>query len=108
MQRMPGLVLTVACSTLLQLGLAPLVPAAAAENPFIAGTTPDQRPQGAPKITQFSQDPQEKALALKGVTAPYPPSLGFVEHQEAWYTPISRRGMLPPYDLRGLHEEGTD
>jgi hypothetical protein len=68
-----------------------------------AGVRPDIRPQGAPEITEFNRPDGWYDEALIGVEEPYPYSLRFLESQEAWYTPFSRGGMLPPYDLRGWH-----
>jgi len=76
--------------------------AAVAEYP-VAGTQPDARPAGAPRITTVTHDQAWFARALHGVSAPYPPSLGFLDSQGNWYTPFNRPGMLPPYDIRGWH-----
>ena len=70
----------------------------------IAGLTPWQRPAGAPVIEWVQQRDQAWfEQALTGVSRPYPPSLNFLENQGNWYTPFTRKGMLPPYDLRGWH-----
>lgn len=69
----------------------------------VAGVKPDSRPQGAPVITEFDRNDTWYDDALIGVEEPYPYSLRFLENQEAWYTPFSRGGMLPPYDIRGWH-----
>jgi hypothetical protein len=76
--------------------------AAVAEYP-VAGTQPYARPVGAPRITTVTHDQAWFARALHGVSAPYPPSLGFLDSQGNWYTPFNRPGMLPPYDIRGWH-----
>lgn len=70
---------------------------------FIAGTTPDRRPEGAPKIEKFEKSPQWYEAATAGISKPLPPSLKFLENQGAWYTPFIRPGMTKPYDIRGLH-----
>lgn len=71
----------------------------------IAGTTPWQRPAGAPVIEWVGQ--RDKAWfenALTGVSRPYPPSLYFLENQGNWHTPFKKPGMTGPYDLRGWHQ----
>ncbi len=71
----------------------------------IAGLTPWQRPAGAPVIEWVEQRDQAWfENALTGVSRPIPPSLFFLENQGNWYTPFTRKGMLPPYDLRGWHK----
>ncbi|MES9858809.1 MAG: hypothetical protein ABW166_19725 [Sedimenticola sp.] len=68
-----------------------------------AGVTPDQRPQGAPVITQVTHDSQWMKNALRGIDKPYPESLSFLEDQGNWYTPFNHPGATGPYDIRGLH-----
>jgi len=77
---------------------------AAEEDGFVAGTTPDRRPEGAPEITHYDKDAAWYAQALRGVAEPYPTSLLWLDDQGAWYTPFSRPGMPGVYDIRGLHE----
>jgi len=77
--------------------------ASASDAPFIAGTQPWQRPAGAPVITEVHRSPEWLQRALTGVSAPYPASLRFLEYQGNWYTPFTRPGMPPPYDIRGWH-----
>lgn len=77
---------------------------AAEEVGFVAGTTPDRRPEGAPEVTQYAKDADWYAQALRGVEEPYPESLTWLDNQGAWYTPFTRPGMLGVYDIRGLHE----
>jgi hypothetical protein len=74
-----------------------------AEPSFIAGSTPDRRPEGAPRIEVFVRDAGWWERFTFGISRPLPPNLG-AESQGAWYTPFNRPGMLPPYDLRGWHE----
>lgn len=74
---------------------------------FIAGSKPDQRPAGAPRIQHFVKPPEWYAQALYGVSAPYPASTRFLEAQGAWYTPFTRPGMTGPYDIRGWHKKGA-
>jgi hypothetical protein len=73
---------------------------ASAEYP-IAGVNPDQRPAGAPVITQVQKPKGWYSQALTGVSRPYPPSLRFLEDQGNWYTPFNRPGVAAPYDIRG-------
>lgn len=84
--------------------LASIVPAfAAVAEPFVAGTTPDRRPEAAPRISTFKLGPDALRSATKGVEKPHPQSLRFLDNQGAWYTPFDRPGMPGPYDIRGLH-----
>lgn len=75
------------------------------EGPFIAGLHPDQRPEGAPIITEVFKDQAWYAKALTGVSWPYPNSLRFLDNQGNWYTPFTRPGMIGRYDLRGWHQQ---
>ncbi len=70
---------------------------------FVAGTTPDRRPEGAPRIAKFEKPAGWDAKARTGVLEPYPPSLNFLEHQGGWFNPFIHPGMTGPYDLRGWH-----
>ena len=74
-----------------------------AENLFIAGLHPGQRPENAPVITEVFKDQAWYARALTGISWPYPNSLRFLDNQGNWYTPFSRPGMTGYYDLRGWH-----
>jgi hypothetical protein len=76
---------------------------AAAEEPFIAGVKPHERPAGAPVVRTYEKDGKWYARALRGISEPYPYSLRFLEDQGPWYTPFIHAGMRPPYDIRGLH-----
>lgn len=71
---------------------------------FVAGTTPDRRPDGAPQINHYDKDAAWYGRALRGVVEPYPASLVWLDDQGAWYTPFTRPGMPGVYDIRGLHE----
>jgi hypothetical protein len=71
----------------------------------IAGTTPWQRPAGAPVIEWVHHDKAWYRKALTGIAPPYPRSLYFLDNQGNWYTPFDHPGMLPPYDLRGWHKQ---
>ncbi|HEC07197.1 MAG TPA: hypothetical protein ENJ12_10105 [Thiolapillus brandeum] len=70
----------------------------------IAGTAPYQRPAGAPVIEWVQHDRAWFEHALTGIQRPYPRSLYFLDNQGNWYTPFTRPGMTPPYDLRGWHQ----
>ena len=70
----------------------------------IAGTTPWQRPAGAPTIEWVRHDKAWYQQALTGISPPYPRSLYFLDNQGNWYTPFNHPGMLPPYDIRGWHK----
>lgn len=83
--------------------LAPLAHAGPAPDGFVAGLTPDRRPEGAPRITTYSGPASDPAQALKGVDTPYPASLRFVRDHGGWFTPLTVPGMTGPYDLRGYH-----
>ncbi len=75
---------------------------ALADAPRIAGIEPWQRPAGAPTVAAAAPDPN----ALHGVSKPVPESIErFVKDQGHWYTPFTRPGMPPPYDLRGWHSQ---
>jgi hypothetical protein len=78
-------------------------PAAAGDAGWVAGTTPDRRPAGAPALTEHAKPPRWLSDATKGIAPPLPPSLRFLDDQGGWYTPFDRRGMPGPYDIRGLH-----
>lgn len=71
---------------------------------FIAGTTPDQRPAGAPVIRFFPHSADWYESALHGVSRPYPKSLSFIDNQGGWFNPFLRPGMTGGYDLRGHHK----
>ena len=85
------------------------ISAAAADQPDggkypIGGSTPGQRPAGAPVIQTFEKDSTWYPEALKGIEGPYPSSLRFLADQANWYTPFNRPGMTGRYDIRGLHQ----
>ena len=71
----------------------------------VAGTTPWQRPAGAPTIEWVHHDRSWYQRALTGISPPYPRSLYFLDNQGNWYTPFNHPGMLPPYDIRGWHQK---
>ena len=69
----------------------------------IAGTTPDRRPDNAPRIEQVQKPGQWYGQALMGIEQPIPHSLRFLSDQGNWYTPFNHPGMPGRYDLRGWH-----
>lgn len=73
------------------------------EPSYIAGTTPAERPAGAPALATFQKPDGWYARALTGLNAPYPASLGFLDHQQGWFTPFDHPGMTGPYDIRNWH-----
>ena len=75
----------------------------AAAEPFVAGTTPDRRPEGSPVIREFEKTDAWRAAAATGVSQSFPLSLKFLDDQGAWFTPFIRPGMTGPYDIRGWH-----
>lgn len=85
--------------------LLPVGVASAAGEGFVAGTTPDRRPEGAPKVSKSGLSKEEWAAALKGVSEPYPASLSFLDNQGGWWTPFAHPGMPGPYDIRNLHKK---
>ncbi len=84
-------------------GLVVLTPLGASADFPVAGTQPYARPVGAPTITEVRRDEAWYARALAGVSQPIPPSLRWLDDQGNWYTPFTRPGMPPPYDIRGWH-----
>ena len=83
----------------------PVVSVASAQDVFIAGVHPDRRPDNAPVVTSVDHDETWQAVALLGVSEPYPASLGFLADQGAWYTPFNHPGMTGPYDIRHWHQD---
>ena len=77
---------------------------AVADDVFVAGVKPDERPSEAPRITELKHQRDWYVKALTGVAPPYPRSLFFLDAQGAWYTPFDRPGMPGPYDIRGWHK----
>lgn len=72
---------------------------------FVAGTTPNQRPAGAPVLGAYDKSEAWFSAARTGITQPYPASLSFLNDQGAWFTPFTRPGMTGPYDIRGWHRD---
>ncbi len=93
------------CAGVLLALLTPLKPLRAQTGPYIAGTAPDKRPEGAPRIDAVEKAGHWYADALAGVTQPYPYSLRFLEDQGHWYSPFAQPGMTGPYDIRGWHSQ---
>ena len=80
---------------------------AADEGGFVAGTTPDRRPENAPRLTTFEKNDAWYAKARTGVSEPYPASLMFLANQGGWFNPFTHPGMTGPYDIRGWHAKDT-
>ena len=74
-----------------------------AQELFIAGVHPGERPANAPVVTDYPKDAAWYERALHGITEPHPDSLRFLESQGAWFTPFDRPGMTGPYDIRDWH-----
>ncbi|MEA3409940.1 MAG: hypothetical protein U9R74_00165 [Pseudomonadota bacterium] len=72
-------------------------------DPYVAGTTPWERPVGVPMITGVHHDAAWYQHALTGLEPPYPHSIRFLEDQGNWNTPFNRRGMPGRYDIRGWY-----
>lgn len=85
-------------------GMIFLTSQAQAQERFIAGLNPSQRPEGAPVVTEVVRDAAWFKMALRGVEEPVPASLDFLRSQGNWFTPFIHPGMLDPYDIRGLHK----
>lgn len=75
----------------------------AAQAEFVAGSAPSQRPADAPSIAADNKDEAWYQQALRGISAPYPAALCFLQHQGAWFTPFIHAGMTGPYDIRRWH-----
>ncbi|MCB1972259.1 MAG: hypothetical protein KDG54_17810 [Geminicoccaceae bacterium] len=69
----------------------------------IAGVEPSLRPAGAPVITTVDHGEAWYANALRGISAPIPESLGFLEDEGVWYTPFIHPNVPGRYDIRGLY-----
>lgn len=70
---------------------------------FVAGSTPDRRPERAPHITAFEKTDAWYAMARAGISEPYPLSLKFLDDQGGWFTPFIHPGMTGHFDIRGWH-----
>ena len=80
--------------------------AISAEQPFVAGLTPYQRPAGFPVLTTPPAFLVRSAQATHGISAPVPESISnFLKYQGAWYTPFSRPGAKQPYDIRSWYAQ---
>ena len=79
-------------------------PANAADDVFVAGVEPSQRPASAPRLMVAMHPQAWYVRAVRGVIPPYPQSLFFLDNQGDWYTPFNRPGMPGPYDIRGWHK----
>jgi len=74
--------------------------------PPVAGVNPDQRPAGAPVISEFRMERAWYDKAITGLQAPFPASFSFLDYQGNWYTPFNQPGMVDRYDIRGWHTKG--
>ena len=83
--------------------IAALAPAHADEV-FVSGLRPHERPEGAPRVVEEPHPRDWYVTALTGLVPPYPRSLYFLDVQGGWYTPFTVPGMLGPYDIRGWHK----
>ena len=82
-----------------------------AEELVVGGSTPSERPAGAPTVRRGAKDVSILERGLTGVSKPYPASLLFLKDQGGWYSPFLHPGMHHPYDLRQWHggaDRGTD
>ena len=78
---------------------------AALADSYISGTSPSERPSGAPHVTTVTRDDSFFDSALHGVQKPYPSSLMFLKDQGNWFTPFTHPGMEGRYDLRSWHTD---
>ena len=76
---------------------------ASAQDVFVAGGEPSQRPAGAPVVTEVVRDGAWYQEALRGIDPPFPYSLRFLEDQGNWFNPFLHPGMTGPYDIRNWH-----
>lgn len=93
---------TVNLKQVLVFGLLAWSTASSADEGFVAGLKPYQRPEGAPAITVFQPDEHRQAMAVRGVAEPRN-GVDFLKDQGAWYTPFNRPNLLGRYDIRGMH-----
>lgn len=84
-----------------------LCTAAFADDGFVAGLRPHERPRGAPAVERFEPEAAWRANALRGIGEPQV-GLGFLKDQGVWYTPFTRPNLLGRYDIRGLHRNDNN
>lgn len=70
---------------------------------FVGGTTPDRRPENAPRLSAFDKNDAWYAHARTGISEPFPASLKFLDDQGGWFNPFIQPGMTGPYDIRAWH-----
>ena len=88
------------------LALAPSSRLMAADQQFVAGVKPFERPANAPVITKTQHAPGWREQVLTGVSKPVPQHiLNFLDDQGHWFNPFTRSGMTGKYDIRGWHDE---
>lgn len=97
---------TLICQCLMMFAL---ISVDAVADEFVAGTSPDRRPEAAPVLDTARADQIRAREAQHGIEEPVPDSVTkVIESQGAWHTPFSHPGMPQPYDLRGWHVDGSD
>ncbi len=75
----------------------------------VAGTTPEQRPSGAPVLKKVVKNDAWYQNALKGIE--YPQTEGGIQlfnlllQQGNWYSPFIHPGMVGKYDIRNMHQQ---
>lgn len=92
----------VLCVSAIAVGMA-LVTPAAADDVYIAGVSPHQRPASAP-VMRVSDRDRSPVRQFRGVAKPYPLSLRFAKYHGGWFTPFTEPGMTGRYDLRAHHQ----
>lgn len=93
------------CAAIMVLALS-MAEIAKADDLFVAGLRPFERPAWAPVITEMQRDGSWYVRALTGIEQPYPASLKFLEEQGEWFSPFLHPGMTGRYDIR--HWYGAD
>lgn len=71
--------------------------------PWVAGLTPDRRPEAAPTEAALTADAALRQRRLAGISRPWPGQIERVAEQGRWYSPMFLAGMTGLYDLRGWH-----
>ena len=90
------------CKHVVILGVSLFAQVGFADDGFVAGLKPYERPEGAAKITSYQPDAARQAMAVKGIAEPRT-GVGFLKDQGAWYTPFNRPNLPGRYDIRGMH-----
>ncbi|MBL0087014.1 MAG: hypothetical protein IPP44_10055 [Ideonella sp.] len=72
--------------------------------PWVAGLTPDRRPEAAPTVAASADDADSRQQRLAGIERPWPGQIERVAAEQGrWYSPLFQPGMPGRYDLRSLH-----